>query len=218
MCPLQSASNEWSCGAAVSVGRVVIVVVSRRLKSCFRRFLWDRNMSLVRSGSFVRLANGQTYGPASSISPAQSRPRALRRSTASDSAHSRHPSPVSHSRALARCRPVIKLPKRARRCCPLRRRRPAFDPRRALAIDSLLLDCTVGCSSSQETGEFVTDTVCRMPSAVCRFTYLPGLQRGVQPRQPRQLRWPCRRGFASPNEICTTVVPRALSQALWVAA
>jgi hypothetical protein len=72
---------------AVYVGRVVIVVVSCRVgsRASFSPFPL-RSKHVARSFWLVRLANGQTYGPASSISPAQSRPRALRRSTASDSA------------------------------------------------------------------------------------------------------------------------------------
>lgn len=121
-----------------------------------------------RSFWLVRLANGQTCGPASSISPAQSRPRALRRSTASDSTDT----PVSQSRALARCRPVIKLP-RGRGDVALWSGDARSSIPGARSRSTLYYWTTVRCSSSQERGEFVTDTV--IPHAVCRlpFTYLP---------------------------------------------
>jgi hypothetical protein len=92
MCPLQFASNEWSCGAAVYANVCRSCCDRGRIASCrvgsrasFSSFPL-RSKHVARSSWLVRLANGQTYGPASSISPAQSRPRALRRSTASDSA------------------------------------------------------------------------------------------------------------------------------------
>ena len=146
MCPLQSASRKRACLWRSRVCRSCCDHrVSCWVKSFFRRFLCDRTKDIGRSFRLVvRLANSRTHGPASSISPAQNRPRAPRRSTASDSTDT----PVSQSRALARCRPVIKLQReRARRCCPLRRRCPALDPRLTLAIDPLLLDRTGGRSS-----------------------------------------------------------------------
>ena len=166
MCPCNLLAAKWACGAAASVGRVV--VVSYRIGSRASSAVSLGSKDVGRSFWLVRLANGQTCGPASSISPAQSRPRALRRSTASDSTDT----PVSQSRALARCRPVIKLP-RGRGDVALWSGDARSSIPGARSRSTLYYWTTVRCSSSQERGEFVTDTV--MPHAVCRlpFTYLP---------------------------------------------
>ena len=119
-----------------------------------------------RSFWLVRLANGQTCGPASSISPAQSRPRALRRSTASDSTDT----PVSQSRALARCRPVIKLP-RGRGDVALwsgdaRSSIPGARSRSTLYYWTTGLLYAVAPPRREESLSLIP--LCRMPSAVCR--------------------------------------------------
>jgi hypothetical protein len=75
----------------------------------------------------------------------------------------------------------------------------------ALARDRLSITglYAVAPPRREESLSLIPYAACRLPSAV---HLSPRLQRGVQPRQPRQLRWLCRREFASPNEICTTVI------------